>query len=81
MSANPCVGSSPRIKISFSLLSTCTEELISTPKIMQFLPNPLPNEKVPILSDPIPFPEYIYLSISTFLVRLTAPNEQFSNIE
>ena len=36
VSSNPCVGPIPRIKIS--LLSVCTDELISTPKIMTFLP-------------------------------------------
>ena len=27
ISSNPCAGPSPRIKISFPLLSTCTDEL------------------------------------------------------
>ena len=57
--SNPCVGPLPRIKISFFLLSTCTEELISTPKIIQFLPNPLPNENSAYLSNPVPYPEYL----------------------
>ena len=35
---NPCIGSLPRINKSLFLLSTCTAELISTPKIMTFLP-------------------------------------------
>ena len=34
--SNPCVDPSPRIKIYFSLLSTCTDELISAPEIMTF---------------------------------------------
>ena len=46
MPSNPGVGPSPRIKVSFLLLSTGTEQLISTPKIIQFLPNPLPTENV-----------------------------------
>ena len=29
---NPCAGPSPRIKIYFSLLSACIDELLSTPK-------------------------------------------------
>ena len=37
VSSKPCVKPSPRTKISFFLLSTCTEELLSTPKIT-FLP-------------------------------------------
>ena len=32
--SNTYVGPSPRIKISFFLLSTCTEELMSTPKFI-----------------------------------------------
>ena len=34
----PCVGPSPRTKASFFLLSICTDELFSTPKIIAFLP-------------------------------------------
>ena len=34
----PCVEPLSRIKISFPLSSICTDELISTPKIMTFLP-------------------------------------------
>ena len=56
------------------MLPTCTEELISAPKIRQFQPNSLPTEKVPFLSNPIPYPEYLYSSISTFLVNVTVSN-------
>ena len=38
VSFNPCVDPSPRIKISFNLFSTCTDEVISTTKIMTFFP-------------------------------------------
>ena len=42
-----------------------------------FLPNLLPeNENLPFLSNPIPYPEYFYLSISAILIRPTAPNKQ-----
>ena len=42
------------------------------------LPNPPPGNKKPyLLSIPIPQPEYLYLSISAFLVKVTAPNKQF----
>ena len=58
VSSNPWVGPSRRIKISFFLLSTCSDELIPTPKIIIFLPNPLATEKVPRLSNLIPYPEY-----------------------
>ena len=55
--SNPCVGPFPRIKMSFFLLLTWTEELISTstPKIILFWPNPpFGNEKFEFLSNPIP---------------------------
>ena len=38
VSSNYCVGPSPKIKISFHLLSTCTDDLISAPKIMTCFP-------------------------------------------
>ena len=67
--------------MSIFLLSTCTEELISTPKITTFRPNlPLGNEKDPFLSNPVPELEYCYLSISAFLVNLTAPNKEFFSV-
>ena len=44
-----------------------TDELISAPKIIIFLPNPITGkQKVPFISNPIPYPEYLYLSISAF---------------
>ena len=53
---------------------------MSTPRIITFLPNPvLGNEKLPFLSNPIPYPEYPYFSMSALLVNLTAPNKQFSS--
>ena len=33
VSSNYCIGTSPRIKITLFLLSICTNELISAPKI------------------------------------------------
>ena len=48
---------------------------------MQFLPvPPLGYKKNPFLSNPILYPEYLYPSISAFLVNLNAPNKQFSSI-
>ena len=42
-------------------------------------PNPpLGNEKVPLLSNPVPYPEYLHLTISALLVNSTSPNKQFS---
>ena len=77
---NPCVGPLPRIKTSFLLLSIFVDELIPTPKIslkiskITFLPvPPLGCEKLPLLSNPIPYSQYLYLSISAFLVKLTTP--------
>ena len=80
--SNPCVGPLPRIKISFFLLSIFAHELISTPNITKFLPvPPLGCEKNQCLSNPIPYPEYLHLSISAFLVNVAAPNKQFSSAE
>ena len=64
--------------MSFFELSTWGEELISPPKINTSTPNlPPGNEKLDLLSNPIPWPEYLYLSMSVFLVKVTAPNKQF----
>ena len=65
--------------MSFFLLSISVDELISTPKIITFLPILLATEKNVFLSNSIPYPEYPYLSIPAFLVNLTDPNKQFSN--
>ena len=61
--SNPCVGPIPRIEMPFFLLSIFVDELISTPKIITFLPLSLPTEKDVFLSNPIPYLEYPYLSI------------------
>ena len=51
---------------------------MSTPKVFTFWPYPPPwNEKLPFLSNPIPYPEYSYLSMSAFLVKVTAPRTIF----
>ena len=51
---------------------------LSTPKIITFLPNPIAgNPKVPFISYPIPYPEYLYLSISAFFINLTTPDKEF----
>ena len=78
--SNPCVSPLPRIKIHFFLLSIFVDELISTPKIITFLPISLPIEKDVFLSNAIPYPKYPYLSISAFSANLTDPNGQFSNV-
>ena len=76
-----CVRPLPRIKISFFLLSIFVDELISTPNIITFLPvPPLGYEKNPCLSNSIPYPECLYLSISAILVKLVAPDKQFSSV-
>ena len=38
------------------------------------------NERLPFLLIPVPYPEYLYLSISAFLIKVTAPNKQFSSV-
>ena len=59
----------------------CVELLISAPKIITFLPYcQLGCEKLPLDSNPISYPEYLYLSISAFFVNLTAPNRQFCKV-
>ena len=63
------------------MLSIFDDQLISTPKIITFLPISLPIEKDVSLSNPIPYLEYPYLLIIEFLVSLTDPNKQFSNVE
>ena len=62
--SNPYVGLLLRIGISFSLLSICEDELISTPIIITFLPTSSLIEKNPFLSNPVPYPEYLYRPIS-----------------
>ena len=75
---NPCVGPIPKTNMSFFLLLMCAEELISAPKMITFWSNPPPgNEKLPLLSNPIPLPEYPHLSISAFFVKVTAPIKRF----
>ena len=61
----------------FFLLTIFDDKLISTPKIITFLPISSPIEKDAFLSNAVPYPEYPYLSISGFLVNLTGPNKQF----
>ena len=54
---------------------------MSTPKIITFWPYPPPgNENLDVLSNAVPYPEYSYLSTSTFLVKLTAPNHAFCTV-
>ena len=65
----------------FVLLLECVDLLNSAPKITTFLPYPpLGCEKPPLESNPIPYPECLYLSISAFFVNLTAPNRQFCKV-
>lgn len=67
----------PSVRPSFPL-SACIEKL-STQNIFVFLQSPLSpdNENVSGVSDPIPYPEYKYLSQSSFLVKLTTSNKEF----
>ena len=62
-------------------LLACVELLKSASKIITSLPYPpLGCVKLPLESNPIPYPEYLYLSISAFFVNLTAPNGKFSKV-
>ena len=61
---------------SFPLLLICTDELISALKIMTFFPVlPSVNKNSGRESNPIPYPLYLYLSGSAFLVDFTDPNK------
>ena len=40
-----------------------------------------PTSHLSCLSNPVPYPEYFYLSTLAFLVILTAPNKEFSSVE
>ena len=81
-SFHPCVGSLPRIKISFPLLLICTDELISAPKIMTFSPMlPYVNENSERESNPMPYPLCSYLSKSVFLFSYANPNKQLLNVK
>ena len=76
-----CIKSLPRTKMIFVLLLECVDLLKSAAKIITLLSYPpLGCEKVPLESNPIPYPEYLYLSISAFFVNLTAPNRQFCKV-
>ena len=63
---------STTIKIFFS----CYQDVQKN----SYVPNLLSTENLPPLSDPIPYQEYFYLSISAFLINLIAQNEEFSNV-
>ena len=69
------------ILVCLFVLSIWSVKLIPTTKIITFWPNPPPgNKKLPFLPNPIPYPDYPYLSIPAFLVKVTAPNKQFFNV-
>ena len=60
----------PRTKILLVLLLACEELLKSAPKMITFLSYPPHGcEKPPLESNLIPYPEYLYLSISAFFVN------------
>ena len=66
----------PRTKILLVLLLAYAELFKPAPKVITFLQYPpLGCEKLPLESNPIPYPEYLYVSISAFFVNLTAPNK------
>ena len=64
------------------LLLACKEMLKSAPKIITFTPFVLSVcKELPFLSKSMPYPEYLYLLISTFFVILTAPNKEFFKVK
>ena len=80
VSSNPYIGPSQGIKISFPLLSICTDELISAPEIMTFFPKlPSANKNSGRESSPMLYSLYMYLSRSAFLVSFADPNQQLPN--
>ena len=75
----PCMNSLTNTNTLFTLLLACTEILTSAPKIIKFAPfPPLGCEKLALESNPTPYPEYLHLSTSEFVVILIALNRQFS---
>ena len=59
-----------------ALLLACVELLKSAPKIITFTPYvPSACQKLPFESNPMPYPEYLYLLISAFFVTLTSSNK------
>ena len=69
------LGPSPRIKISFFLLSISRDEFISAQKITVFFPMlPSGNENTACESNLIPKPVHTYRSL--FLANLTPLNKQ-----
>ena len=70
VSSYPCLGPLPRTKISFFLLSICSDELLSAQKIITFLPqSKFGSEKSERESNPIPCPDEEHLSRSPFLIN------------
>ena len=52
-----------------------------SPKIITLQPiPPVENERVSPLSNPIRYPQYLYLSISAFSVNLTALDKEISKV-
>ena len=69
----------PNTNTLFTFLLACTELLRPAQKIITFaLFPPLGCEKLPFESNPMPYPEYLYLLTSEFFVILIASNRQFS---
>ena len=85
VSSKACDSPLSRIKVSLFLLSICTDELISVPKIMTFYPmlssvNKILNENE-IICCSCYLDQYLYLSRSAFLVNFTDPNKQLCNVK
>ena len=72
-----------RTKIFLVLLLACEELLKSAPKKKKknsTISSTSGCERLPLESNPIPYREYLHLSISAFFVKLNAPNRQFCKV-
>ena len=82
VSSKPCIVPLPRIMIFYPWLSISTDELISTSKIMTFLPKlKSGNENSERESNPIPEPLYTHLSGSAFLVQSIQVKKAFKSVD
>ena len=66
-----CVDLYQELKYPFSYYQYVE---INSCQLLTFLPTSSPIEKKCFLSNPIPYPEYLYKSTSMCFVNLTAPN-------
>ena len=78
--SNTYVGPLPRIKIFFFYYQYPEMNSYLLQRLLHFHQLHCLLKKNIFLSDPMPYPEYLYLSISTFFLNVIAPNKQFSGV-